>query len=234
DITDPYTVTVDYDGTTSRLLRSLGLRMQGWTARLVLMLGPYLKYASADLGTWISEPDLASALSTRRAGEPLTVLSWSEISDVLELRLGPPGDEENQRNRGNRYARLLRGRQLGRLELAVLRQAAEELSARRTQTSAPAAVGAHTALRSVILSYLVRVDSVVTGPRLASRFVRPVLDALRPHFEGSELSETFDRNCDRILALAAANDALDSPDGPADTPVHLPEDGRGGASGHSG
>ncbi|GAA3981750.1 NACHT domain-containing protein [Thermobifida alba] len=234
DITDPYTVTVDYDGTTSRLLRSLGLRMQGWTARLVLMLGPYLKYASADLGTWISEPDLASALSTRRAGEPLPVLSWSEISDVLELRLGPPGDEENQRNRGNRYARLLRGRQLGRLELAVLRQAAEELSARRTQTSAPAAVGAHTALRSVILSYLERIDSVVTGPRLASRFVRPVLDALRPHFEGSELSETFDRNCDRILALAAANDALDSPDGPADTPVHLPEDGRGGASGHSG
>ena len=71
------------------------------------------------------------------------------------------------------------------------------------------------------------------GERLASTSMAPVLDALRPHFEGSELSETFDRNCDRILALAAANDALDSPDGPADTPVHLPEDGRGGASGHS-
>lgn len=256
-VTNPYTLTVDYESTTSRLLRSLGLRMQGWSARLVIMLGPYLRHVDEDLGTWLSgrlayqallseQFDSRMLLSEQarsrawtagpdaaRAGDPRApgvLLSWTDIGDVLELRLGLPWAAEDPTDRLVRYWRLLRGSVLGRLELTVLRQAAEELAVLGARSDPDAHV-LSAVLRTEVRDYLRSVGSVAADPRLTSWSVRPVLDMLRPHFGGSE---DFDRTCDRITALAAANDA---PGGSASPPAprrHLPEDPQRGFTDRTG
>ncbi|WP_246334399.1 NACHT domain-containing protein [Spinactinospora alkalitolerans] len=180
-ITDPYGITVPYEGVTSRVLRSMAVRAHGSVSRSVLMLGPYLANVGADVSTWLLDPETDTA--------------WTEVHDILELRLAPPGEDPDGRIR--RYARLLsNSRKLGRLELTVLRQAAEEfgyLSAHPAQAEA---------LRSLVGRYLGAVTSVIAGPRLSSRIVGPVLAALRPHIEAPE-------TLDRIGEIVVQNDDLE-------------------------
>ncbi|MEY9212720.1 ATP-binding protein [Thermobifida halotolerans] len=238
DITDPYTLTVDYEGTTSRLLRSLGLRMQGWSARLVLMLGPYLKHVDSDLGTWVTA-DRAVRIAGRTP-EHVTVdhwdfpSSWTTISHLLDLRLGWPGTDEDWDNRLLSYLRLLDLARTSHPRLDVpqvvaLREAVEDLHLLRLRPSPPDRPSPYNELRSVLALYLQRVHSVAGSPRVTAS-LRLVLDALRPYLEEAE---EYDQNYDRILGLAAANDGPSDSDHLPEHLPHLPQDTPGGFTGNS-
>ncbi|WP_052745439.1 NACHT domain-containing protein [Allosalinactinospora lopnorensis] len=169
-VTNPYDTTVPFGSVTSTLLRSTALRANGTAARVFLTLGPYVRHVSTDLLTWYSDPDDPDA-------------AWNELHDVLELRLAPAAHDMS--NRLFRYHRLLHSRQLGRLELLVLRQAAEDLGQTNHRN--------HGALVVYVSNYLYELESVVPGPRLSREEVTPVLDAIRPY-----LSIPDDR-IDRLL-----------------------------------
>ncbi|RNL86758.1 NACHT domain-containing protein [Halostreptopolyspora alba] len=161
-ITNPYDITVPFDGPTSKLLRSTALRDNGTAARVFLLLGPYLRHVSTDLLTLYSDRD-----------EPGS--AWSELHDVLELRLTSPAHDGTDRVR--RYGRLLDSRHLGRLELLALRQAVDDLD-----TAAPGElVGPLGALLLTVEEYLGHLESVVPGPALSREHVAPVLERLRRH-----------------------------------------------------
>ena len=71
-ITDPYQVEVPAGTVAHQMLRSLALQANGTGSRMALILSPYLKYVSHDLGTWYVD------------GEER---SWIEAHEVLKLRL---------------------------------------------------------------------------------------------------------------------------------------------------
>ncbi|GLU45848.1 NACHT domain-containing protein [Nocardiopsis ansamitocini] len=178
-VNNPYLITVPYEGVSSKLLRSIALRVNGTAARMTLMLLPYLRHVSSDLGTWFTGHDDEGSL-----------IGWAEAHDILELRLGDASFHSDERIA--RYERLLATSRLGRIELLVLRQAAEDLDEphdRRPHRLAP-----------TVGSYLDSVRSVVSGPALTARSVARVLEGLRPRLPGA------DGAIDRITALAAAND----------------------------
>ncbi|CAM3878050.1 NACHT domain-containing NTPase [Nocardiopsis gilva] len=190
-VTDPYRITLAFEGVTSSLLRAAALRANGTAARTFLMLGPYLTHVSSDMLTWYTEFDASQDDAV-----------WGELHDVMELRLAPLGDGSEERLR--RYSRLLDTRWLGRLELLVLRQAAEDLRIGRASGTDPSYMAD---LSSEVWSYLGRVRKVVYGKRLSPKAVRPVLDALEPFFSEflDELSHAPQQVFEGILGLAEAN-----------------------------
>ncbi|MFC4564301.1 NACHT domain-containing protein [Nocardiopsis mangrovi] len=197
DVDDPYAVSIDYGSVTSKLLRSVALRANGTAARMTLMLLPYLRHTSADLGTWYS--------IDRRDRYDETPRLWAEAHDLLSLRLAPPDGDDEQRLR--RFKRLLGTQELGRLELLVLRQAAEDLDARPGWMY-------RVGLCDLLLWHLSTVRAVVAGPQLAREKVEPVLARLRPHFESAPSSERV-HDVSRIFAdldrlLSAREDPLEA------------------------
>ncbi|MFE3457059.1 NACHT domain-containing protein [Nocardiopsis aegyptia] len=174
-LTDPYGITVPYETTTSRLLRSMAMRVNGTAARFTLGLLPYLRHVSTDLATWYLDRSLSSA--------------WTEVHEILKLRLEPV--LMDPRGRSHSYMRMLGPTSLGRIELLVLRQAVEDL-----EVLAPASSEARD-LGTVVRAYLESVDSVVTGPSLSPNDVDTVLTMVSRHVSGPSI--------DRIRALAAEN-----------------------------
>ncbi|MDA8369511.1 MAG: ATP-binding protein [Nocardiopsaceae bacterium] len=165
-INDPYQVTVPYESVASRLLRSMALRVNGTACHIVLMLLPYLRHVSADLGEWFLDNDTDTA--------------WAEVPDILELRLAPATHDPDTRIR--RYVRLLSTKRLGRLELLVLRQAAEDLHmfAARQDTDR------FQALYRTVHGYLMEVADLVPGPAVAGDNVTAVLAMLGPHMDARD------------------------------------------------
>ncbi|WP_053618781.1 NACHT domain-containing NTPase [Nocardiopsis sp. NRRL B-16309] len=111
-VLDPYKITVPYSSVTSKLLRSIALQASGTTARMSLILLPYLRHVSLDLGTWYADQETDTA--------------WVQAHEVLRLRLEPPTWRPQERM--ETYRRLLAGRVLGPVQSLVLRQAAEDLA----------------------------------------------------------------------------------------------------------
>ncbi|WP_304454412.1 NACHT domain-containing NTPase [Nocardiopsis sp. YSL2] len=173
---DPYGITVPYKSTTSRLLRSTAMRVNGTAARFTLGLLPYLRHVSSDLATWYLDPHRLD--------------SWTELHEILRLRLEPVTEDPDGRVAG--YRRLLSQRSLGRIELVVLRQAAEDLAllARGTEF--------RESLLEVLRSYLSNVESIVAGPALHAGGIGGVLDMLSHQVSPDWTS--------RVRKLAAEND----------------------------
>jgi len=200
EITNPYRLTVPYPNETSRMLRSVSLLMQGWSARLVLMVGPYLEHGGSTIGTWAMEEAVYSDPDEEEAEDahlPIPV-SWMPSSDILELRLGPCGVPETAASRLFRYQRILewslsRGFVLGRHEWAALRQAGEELAAIQDATTDPVFREVYQNLRVIIEAHLHRVEKVMPKRKL----LEPVLETLRPHLNDPSV-------IDRILDLATS------------------------------
>ncbi|WP_116245299.1 NACHT domain-containing NTPase [Nocardiopsis sp. FIRDI 009] len=159
DVVDPYGITVPFESITSRLLRSMAMRVNGTAARFTLGLLPYLRHVSTDLATWFQGPDDEGP--------------WSEMHEVMRLRFEPATVDPGKRL--TTYRRLLSTEALGRRELLVLTQAVEDLAL------APGGSDLHTLLPRALHDFLDRVRSVVTGPRLRAESVEPVLRALDPH-----------------------------------------------------
>ncbi|WP_435107453.1 NACHT domain-containing protein [Nocardiopsis synnemataformans] len=174
-VLDPYEITVPHKTTTSRLLRSTAMRVNGTSARFLLGLLPYLRHVSDDLATWYADVHSEEA--------------WTEVHEVMRLRLEPVAEHPDQRLRT--YRRLLAQRALGRLELVALRQAAEDL----TLTAEESAFG--TELVNTVNSYLNGVRAVVVGTQLREETVVPVLRSLAPH--------THEEVLDRVLELVRAS-----------------------------
>lgn len=174
-VTDPYEITVPYDSVTARLLRSTAMRVNGTSARFLLGLLPYLRHVSDDLATWYSYGGGGGV--------------WTEVHEVMRLRMAPAGERPQERL--DTYGRLLAGPVLGRLELMVLRQAAEDLD------PFPGGPRHGADLRLLVRSYLGGVTEVVTGPQLAPDLVEPVLARLREHVP--------DETLHRVTELARAN-----------------------------
>ena len=185
DVIDPYDVTVPYESVTSRLLRSMSLRVNGTAARFLFGLLPYLRHVGDDLATWYSDLPLHRT----------TV--WSETHEVMRLRLEPAHHDPKGRLRSYRRLLLSSGRVLGRMELLILKQAAEDLSLSTDDDFKER-------LRNAVSGYLSQVNEMVTGPQLAPTTVAPVLHALGSHVEGDRVK--------RVL------DLLDGGDAPAPTP----------------
>ncbi|NYH54605.1 hypothetical protein HNR06_004194 [Nocardiopsis arvandica] len=177
DVTDPYGITVPYESTTSRLLRSLAMRVNGTAGRFSLGLLPYLRHVSDDLATWYQDT------GDDRPG-------WTETHEVLRLRLEPV--HHDPEGRLDSYRRLLSTSLLGRLELLVLRQASEDL---RVYGSDPSLGEMRTALEELVRAYLGRLEDVVEGEQLSAERVEPVLRSL-PEDLG-----TGDGLTDRVLRV---------------------------------
>ncbi|GAA1990016.1 hypothetical protein GCM10009799_14850 [Nocardiopsis rhodophaea] len=192
-ITDPYGITIPFTGVTSSLLRAAALRANGTAARMFLMLGPYFLHASSDMLAWYTGSAVLNDDSV-----------WGEMHDVVELRLAPPGDGGAERLQ--RYTRLLNTEWLGRLELLVLRQAAEDLRFGQAAGIDPSYMAD---VASEVWSYLGRVRQVVHGTRLSPEAIRPVLIALEPYFFEflDELSQNPEQLFEGILDLAKGNTA---------------------------
>lgn len=124
---NPYKVEVPYSTVVSRLLRSTAMRANGTASRMALLLTPYLRYVSDDLGTWYSDGNKKS---------------WVETHEVLRLRLEPIDQlpVELLSDRMNSYSRLVFRDEPDQVVLTVLRQAVEDLR------SWPAHLGANSRL----------------------------------------------------------------------------------------
>jgi hypothetical protein len=180
-VTDPYDIHVPYDTVASRLLRSTAMRVNGTAARFVFGLLPHLRHVSEDLGTWYADVHSEQA--------------WTEVHEVMRLRLEPAVEHPGERLRT--YRRLLAQRALGRVELVVLKQAAEDLAL----VSEESAFGAE--LVEIVNLYLNGVRTVVTGPQLREETVVPVLRTLAPH--------THEQIFERVLELVQASWAPQQP-----------------------
>ncbi|WP_150242998.1 NACHT domain-containing protein [Nocardiopsis quinghaiensis] len=179
-VLDPYEITVPHDTTTSRLLRSTAMRVNGTAARFLLGLLPYLRHVSDDLATWYSE--------SGTEGET----AWFDLHEVLRLRLTPVTESPHERLKA--YRRLFASsRTLGRLEHLALRQAVEDLGMSSPEN------GFAKDVRTLLEYYLSRVTEVVTGPQLSLPVVAPTLLRLEG-FVGQE-------SLSRVLGLARG-DAL--------------------------
>ncbi|WP_431869136.1 NACHT domain-containing protein [Nocardiopsis eucommiae] len=111
---NPYEVEVPYSTVVSRLLRSTAMRANGTASRMALLLTPYLRYVSDDLGTWYTSGDQKS---------------WVETHEVLRLRLEPIDQipETLVTDRLSSYSRLIFRDEPDQVVLTVLRQAVEDL-----------------------------------------------------------------------------------------------------------
>ncbi|MCP3011724.1 hypothetical protein NGM33_00160 [Nocardiopsis dassonvillei] len=182
-VLDPYEITVPHNTTTSRLLRSTAMRVNGTSARFLLGLLPYLRHVSDDLATWYSQTTTALDADTESGTQ--TETTWFELHEVLRLRLLPA--TENPGERLEAYKRLLvPSRTLGRLEHLVLRQAAEDLG-----MSAPGDVLAEN-LRSLVRYYLAGVTEVVAGPHLSLPVIAPTLRSLEGFADREVLARVRD------------------------------------------
>ncbi|CAL9390622.1 hypothetical protein SUDANB121_01257 [Nocardiopsis dassonvillei] len=175
DVLDPYRVTVPFASTASRMLRSISMRVNGTNARTVLGALPYLARISGDPGDWLVDP---------KDGR-----SWLEMHETLRLRLETPESDPKARLVG--YRRLLSTRSLGRLELLLLRQAAEDAwwSVRGGMDTEP--------LRRTIVGYLNGVRSVSSEIPVSWESMRWVLESFPVPFLPSETVE-------HILELTSA------------------------------
>ncbi len=178
-VLDPYEITVPHNTTTSRLLRSTAMRVNGTSARFLLGLLPYLRHVSDDLATWYT------ATESHHVDRDT---AWFELHEVLRLRLTPV--DESPKERFEAYERLLSTRTLGRLELLALRQATEDISLSSSSTFTRR-------LRDLLKLYLSNVTEVVTGPQLGLSVIAPPLRRL----EGSVRFEILTR----VLDLAHRN-----------------------------
>ncbi|WP_017544718.1 NACHT domain-containing protein [Nocardiopsis prasina] len=111
---NPYEVEVPYGTVSSRLLRSTAMRANGTASRLALLLTPYLRYVSDDIGTWYTDG----------GGN-----AWVEAHEVLRLRLEPIDQipEAMVADRLHSYSRLMFRDAPDQVVLTVLRQALEDL-----------------------------------------------------------------------------------------------------------
>ncbi|MGW5876040.1 NACHT domain-containing protein [Nocardiopsis terrae] len=160
---NPYEVTVPSGTVTSRLLRSIAMRANGTASRLALVLTPYLRYVSDDLGTWYSGSDDGR--------------NWVEAHEVLRLRLEPIdqlGDAQLLQRLGS-YERLLDTAALGRIELLTLRQAVEDLRLWSGHG------GGKDALKRLVDAFLRRCREVVEGPQVSRETLHVLLEELEPH-----------------------------------------------------
>ncbi|MFV2196894.1 NACHT domain-containing protein [Nocardiopsis sp. LOL_012] len=174
DVTDPYGIAVPHGSVTARLLKSVSMRVNGTAARFTLGILPYLRHVSTDLATWY-----------QGAGDERV---WSQLHEVMRLRMEPP--TPNARERLGSYRRLLGETLLGRIELLVLRQAAEDLALLSDEV-------ARAELAATVRRYLNGVTEVVSGNALGPGEIWPVLNAL-----GSRVGR---ERTEHILELARAH-----------------------------
>ncbi|RKS09618.1 hypothetical protein DFP74_5360 [Nocardiopsis sp. Huas11] len=203
-LTDPYGITVPYETTTSRLLRSMAMRVNGTAARFTLGLLPYLRHVSTDMGDWYLDRAPMSA--------------WTELHEILRLRLEPVTADPGGRLVS--YERLLAPASLGRIELLVLRQAAEDLAL------APHSSEFRQSLLHLVRTYLAGVETVVRGNALRADEARAVLELLGPDFPVGKLTG-------RVIGLFG-QDTLGAATPPSTDPFALappPRDGRYSSSG---
>ncbi|MFD6950125.1 hypothetical protein A6A08_16265 [Nocardiopsis sp. TSRI0078] len=187
DVVDPYGITVPYESVSSRLLRSMAMRVNGTAARFLFGLLPYLRHVSDDLATWYSDAP---------PGKDDTV--WSEAYEIMRLRLEPVHHDPEGRLDG--YRRLLSPQTLGRRELLVLKQAAEDLA---LPSLSPEFLDP---LKLLLEDYLSRVTEVVIGPHLGLELVAPVLHHLERRV-GAEENHVLADSLTRILSLVRENTA---------------------------
>ncbi|GAB2500302.1 NACHT domain-containing protein [Nocardiopsis aegyptia] len=167
-VADPYQVTVPCLSVTSELLRSMALQANSTASRMSLILLPYLKHVSPDVGTWHTDQELGSA--------------WIEAYEVLRLRLGPA--EEKAHDRVDSYRRLLQQPRFGEVQLLALRQAAEDLALLRP--------GSHerSTLAEVVRHYLTEELPTTIGDSPVPAAFRPVLTLLRHQLPDLERIES--------------------------------------------
>ncbi|WP_017622067.1 NACHT domain-containing protein [Nocardiopsis chromatogenes] len=187
DITDPYEITVPYDGVTSKLLRSTAVRTNGTAARIMLMMTPMLRYVNEEALIWYADPD-----------DPTR--TWSETHDILRLRTEPLHEDINGRLRA--YRRLLSTPTLGRIELLTLRQAAEDLGRLEREPSGDVSF---VELGSLVIGFIIGAESVVSGPRLGRDELDAVFSVLQAHLA---VDTDFSAGCTRLLEQAEQNEIL--------------------------
>ncbi|MEU0241488.1 hypothetical protein ABZ234_27705 [Nocardiopsis sp. NPDC006198] len=190
-VMDPYGVTVPYDSVTSRLIRSMAMRVNGTAARFAIGLVPYLRHVSDDLGTWYQDPKDDRV--------------WAELHEVQRLRMEPPQLHPHQRL--DSYRRLLSQTSLGRLELITLTQAAADLAAAST---APFPTVLPEQLAKLLRRYFAHLREVVPGPLLGADLVMPVLASLPGDIVTAQVRE-------HVLGLLRAADPGAEPP-PSDPP----------------
>ena len=115
-ITDPYQVELPAGTVAHQMLRSLALQANGTGSRMALILSPYLKHVSHDLGTWHLDDEEHS---------------WIEAHEVLKLRLSPVDQLSTAEveDRLRTYKRLLSRGRLDPVLILVLHQVMEDLRA---------------------------------------------------------------------------------------------------------
>ena len=171
-VLDPYEITVPYSSVTSKLLRSIALQASGTTARMSLILLPYLRHVSLDLGTWYADQYEA--------------IAWVEAHEVLRLRLEPA--DANPHQRLESYRRLLQRPSFGEVHLLALRQAAEDLTLLQSGSRA------RSELTHLVKSYLGGELPAAHRNALELATTRPVLTALRQQIPNLKLGWTRGRH----------------------------------------
>ena len=169
-VVDPYGISVPYNSVTSRLIRSMAMRVNGTAARFAIGLIPFLRHISTDLGTWYEDSKDDRV--------------WSELHEVLRLRLEPAHLSPHQRL--DTYRRLLSQSTLGRLELITLTQAAEDLAS-ASAAPFPNVMSEH--LGTLLRRYFARLKDAVPGPRLSEAVVMPVLASLPDDVVTAQVAE---------------------------------------------
>jgi hypothetical protein len=168
---DPYELVVEHSTVTSTLLRSMALQANGTASRMVLMMLPYLRHVSLDLGTWSVVGGTADP--------------WIQAHEFLRLKLEPTDADPEQRLRS--YQRLLSGRTLRSFELMVLRQAEEDLRSGRFYDDTMRVQG----LLGVITDHLDRLTAVAPRSEVRPEEIERVLDSLAPDLDRQLVSDVL-------------------------------------------
>ncbi|MEU3016930.1 hypothetical protein ABZ635_05975 [Nocardiopsis sp. NPDC007018] len=189
---NPYEVEVPYRTVSSRLLRSTAIRANGTASRLALLLTPYMRHVSHDIGTWLADED----------GK-----AWVETHEVLRLRLEPLDQltEHQLTERLRSYERLLAGPVLGGVELVTLRQAMEDLALW------PSHLDRRTILEKQVMDFLNRCRDIDDRLRASTGSVVLLLDQLRPHIDHWDAGLLL-RWRSRVLGSPAERPAADAED----------------------
>jgi hypothetical protein len=182
-VINPYEITVPYSSVTSALLRSTALRANGTASRMSLILLPYLRHVSRDLGTWYPDAETGS--------------SWIAAHEVLRLRLEPATVDLPKRM--DSYRRLLTGGNFSGIELVALRQAAEDLA------TLPTGSEPHLRLSELVAEYTRTLTPAMLDDHHYTEQVEPVLDLLHRHIDGSTGSRMHRATRDRAEPRADEN-----------------------------